>query len=111
LTRGPIHDGLRCLHNCPVRHNPACCNLTHLKLGTLSDNAMDSLAQGTHYFSNCERLFRGERHGMAKLSQAQVDYIRKNYTATHGQLAGFARRFNVSITSVWRVAHQLSWTG
>lgn len=44
LTHGQIPDGLNVLHRC---NNPKCCNPAHLYLGTLSDNAQDSIKAGT----------------------------------------------------------------
>lgn len=40
---GPIPLGLFVLHRCDV---PACCNVDHLFLGTLRDNARDMAAKG-----------------------------------------------------------------
>lgn len=50
-----------------VRHtcdNPACCNPNHLLEGTQQDNINDMVARG--------RSCVGERHGMVKLTEAQV---------------------------------------
>lgn len=43
LVHGPIPDGLYALHRCDVR---ACCNPTHLFLGTLQDNHDDMHRKG-----------------------------------------------------------------
>jgi hypothetical protein len=58
---GPIHAGMIVCHKCD---NRKCCRPDHLFLGTHSDNAADRNAKG--------RQARGERHGRAKLTDAQV---------------------------------------
>ena len=57
-----------------VRHLPGCTSrgcleITHLACGTRADNAQDAIAAGT--------FPRGERHGMARLSIADVRAIRR----------------------------------
>src|SRR5213078_650845 len=70
LTYGPIPDGLRVCHYCD---NPPCVKPAHLFLGTREDSARDRARRG--------RIAAGERHGMARLSFAQVREIRKRYEA------------------------------
>lgn len=65
--RGPIPDGMDCLHHCD---NPPCWNVDHLFLGTQADNNSDRDAKGRHV--PCP----GEEHGMSKLKEAQVLAIR-----------------------------------
>lgn len=55
------------LHRCD---NPPCCNPAHLFLGTPRDNAVDMIAKGRRADT------RGENHGSAKLTAAQVLEIR-----------------------------------
>ncbi len=55
LTFDSIPDNLYVLHRCD---NPACCNPSHLFLGTAEDNAKDCKSKGRHA--------RGERNGIAK---------------------------------------------
>jgi hypothetical protein len=65
LARGPIPDGLWILHHCD---NPPCVNPKHLFLGTQADNHKDMMLKG--------RNPHGERHGRAKISDAQVAALR-----------------------------------
>lgn len=46
LAHGPIPDGLWVLHHCD---NPPCVNPAHLYLGTVVENAQDSMSRGRHY--------------------------------------------------------------
>lgn len=46
LTKGDIPEGQRVLHDCPDGDNPACCNPSHLWLGTQADNLHDMVAKG-----------------------------------------------------------------
>lgn len=70
--RGPIPDGLDCLHNCPGGDNPACWNVDHLWLGTQADNNADRDRKGRHV------ALKGERHGRAKVCDADIIAIRRD---------------------------------
>jgi hypothetical protein len=67
--RGLIPSGIHVLHKCDV---PLCVNPDHLFLGTQVDNMKDRKRKGRN------ALFSGERHGMAKLTNAQADEIRRS---------------------------------
>lgn len=54
-ANGPLPDGLFVLHHCD---NPPCVRLSHLFLGTLSDNMQDMIAKGRHPgmgWTHCKR--------------------------------------------------------
>lgn len=86
-------------HNCG-RGNQACCNPTHLRYATRSENQMDRIVHGT---SN-----RGSRNGMSKLTEDDVRSMR----ALKGQMtqARIAERFQVSLGSVRDILANRRWS-
>lgn len=63
---GPCPAGMECCHY-PDR-NPKNCDVNNLRWDTSAANTEDQRKHGT--------LIGGERHGMAKLSNAQVEHIK-----------------------------------
>jgi hypothetical protein len=66
LVYGKIPEGMQVLHHCD---NPGCVFIGHLFLGTQQDNMRDR--------SNKGRVPCGEKHSNAKLTEADVNMIRK----------------------------------
>lgn len=63
------HPGkLHVLHTCD---NRACCNVSHMFLGTNSDNVQDKVAKG--------RQARGSGHACAKMAEEEVLEIRQMF--------------------------------
>jgi predicted XRE-type DNA-binding protein len=60
-------DNRDVMHKCDVRN---CVNPEHLSLGTRLENMQDAKAKG--------RVCFGERHGRSKLTNEQVDLIKKS---------------------------------
>jgi len=92
--------GLEVCHNNGVRADN---RLENLRYDTRRNNALDRKAHGT--CSTGEHT-RGEKNGMAKLTQQAVLEIRANPTATLAQLAG---RYNVSESAIHLARVNKTW--
>lgn len=117
---GAIPAGMLVCHKCD---NPRCVRPDHLFLGTPADNMADKVGKGrqskgekhanTFKHSAAFKAARphGERHGCAKLTQAQVGAIRmmwKDRTPSVGQRI-IAQRFGVSQSLVSLIVRGHVW--
>jgi hypothetical protein len=107
--KGEIPKGMEVCHKCDV---PNCVNPNHLFLGTHQDNMADKTAKGRNPHMS------GEKNGSAKLSQSQVDEIRRLYrrqkrgkNGTIGEYTtrGLAEKFGVGKSQIIRILNQKSW--
>lgn len=92
---GPIPDGLMLLHSCDT---PGCCELTHLRVGTASDNKQDELSRGRN------NPPRGRRNPRAVLDEDAVRLIRRLRAQGYGcrkqsRMLGFSRGAIQSVLS------------
>jgi hypothetical protein len=97
---GSIPEGMYVCHHCD---NPECTRPDHLFLGTLKDNADDMLAKGRKY------LMKGETNFFHKLTQAQVDEIRRDYAPYKVSCEVLSKRYGVTGNTVWRVVTGFCW--
>lgn len=108
LKNGAIPAGLLVLHRCD---NPPCVNPAHLFLGTTADNNADMMKKGRHVSGPAldpSKMARGSAHGLAKLTEDAVRYIRE--AAEHGAPATIlCLRFGVSPDAVRRVITRKTW--
>lgn len=115
ITHGLIPGGLYACHRCD---NPTCCNPDHLFLGTAGDNAKDRASKGrnnspsgtnhgTHLHP--ERVPRGEVHGSAKLTEANVIYILARYAAGGISQSRLAAQFGVTQSLIYCITRRKAW--
>lgn len=94
LVHGPVPDGMYVCHTCDVR---ACVNVDHLFLGTPKDNTHDAMRKGRH--------IKGETQGHSKLTEVQVEEIRRNLESD----TAAATRYGVTRQAINDVRNGKSW--
>jgi hypothetical protein len=92
---GEIPDSQNACHHCD---NPPCCRPDHLFAGTQKDNCDDAKAKDRHS--------RGERNGIAKLTDEAVRYIRAS-NKTQWELAD---EFDVWQGTISCIKRRTRWT-
>lgn len=85
-------------HNC---HNPACNNPAHLRVADHRSNMRDMVLAG--------RSLKGSKHPNAKVNEAIVHAIRKEY-ADGLTFSEIANKLNISYKIAYDVCKGLSWT-
>lgn len=98
MSHGRIDPDLLVMHSCDNRR---CVNPAHLSQGTDMDNIRDAKDKG--------RLQKGERNGMAKLSEKEVIAIRRAYELEGVSMQSLAVIYNVWVPCIWRIIHRLRW--
>jgi hypothetical protein len=101
IDMGLNHPGeiaLSVLHSCD---NPSCCNPSHLFLGSQKDNMDDMVGK--------QRQQRGERNGLAKLTEAKVLKARRLYATGNYTQGDIANILHVSASSMSSVIKRKTW--
>lgn len=90
------------MHACD---NRLCIEPTHLSAGTQRQNMDDMMSKGR------KAVLRGEKHGMARLTEVQVREIRRRYKRYDrtSSAAVLAREFGISQQSVADMLRGKSW--
>lgn len=118
------------MHQCD---NPPCCNPRHLHAGTKALNNNDKMKKGrfvpcvgernglhrnpqrasrgdAHYArTRPELLARGERHGQAKVTAAQVNEMRRLFTGGGHTKRSIARRYGIGPSQIGRILNGEGW--
>lgn len=94
---GPIPEGMVIRHKCG---NRPCVNPAHLEVGTQKQNCEDTVAHG--------RSARGEKSGMAKLTEKEVSEIYQ--IAPHLTYAEIAAMYNVTKWNIEAIARGVTWS-
>jgi HNH endonuclease len=106
LHFGPIPEGMFVCHHCD---NPPCIRPDHLFLGTSKDNTQDMMSKGRHGFE-LPAPRPGESNPMARLTEAQVQQIRRIYVPREMSQSALGRRFGVSQTLIGLIVRRKIWT-
>lgn len=101
-NKRPIPEGLYILHTCD---EPLCIRPDHLYTGTQSDNMKDAYARGRWVRKGQPG---GEAHAMAKLTENDVDVIRKRLLAGETQ-ARLSLEYGVTQSNISSISRGVSW--
>jgi hypothetical protein len=99
LTKGEIPKDKYVCHACD---NPACCNPSHLFLGTNSENIKDCIKKGR--FITVKRIANLRR----KLAAEQVHKIRE--LSEHKTQRELGKMFNVGHATIGCILRNITWT-
>lgn len=92
-----IPNGYMVRHRCD---NPSCINPEHLEVGTHRDNMDDR--------DNRNRTLKGSNHGMSKLSELDVLFIRKCLKDGASQ-ASLAEKYKVNKKVIYDIKNRNIW--
>lgn len=94
LAGARLGDESVVMHTCD---NPACCNPTHLVVGTHASNVADRVAKG--------RSAKGSSNGRSKLTEEQVRAIR----ADDRMLTEVAKDYGVCVATISHIRQRRIW--
>lgn len=103
LNKGAVPKGFEVCHDCPGGDHPWCVNPAHLWLGTHAQNMADMKAKGR---SSGGVTFG---HVLAKVTQEQVQEIRRLYQSPDRNVQTIAHRFGICRRQVWMIGSGRCW--
>jgi hypothetical protein len=116
LANGPLPDDVLVRHTCD---NPPCCRLDHLIPGTHVDNRRDAMERGRtakgkrngmHTKPESRRPRRGEKNGMAKLTEVKVEEIRQLLATGGMKQRDIAAQFGVTQSLISMINTGKQWS-
>ena len=118
LNVATIPDGLLVLHRCD---NRKCVNPDHLFLGTHLDNCLDKMKKGRgnvqsrsgeHHWMlrNPERIARGERVWIAKMTKEKVIELRREYATGSITQRALAVKHGIGYKNLNLILNRKTWT-
>jgi hypothetical protein len=100
INIGEIPDGMIICHKCD---NPPCVNPNHLFLGTYQDNSDDKISK------HRGKWLSGEDNASHKLTQSQVEEIRRLYIPRIVSTHKLAKQFGVDQQVIWSIVNYKTW--
>ncbi len=101
LAYGSIPSGMCICHHCD---NPLCVRISHLFLGTRSDNQKDAVTKGRMRQPDN----RGEKHAMSRLISSDIYEIRRLHSLGIMQRT-IAKAWKISDAHVSRIINKTRW--
>lgn len=105
LHTGTDPANMAVCHRCD---NPPCCNPRHLFLGTIADNVRDMIDKGRARTAARPPHLRGEAHGSAKITEANVIEIRQR-SAMGEPSPTIAASFGIDPSTVRQIIRRVIW--
>ena len=118
LAIGAIPDGAFICHRCS---HPPCCRPDHLYAGSARDNHADAVAAshatkppmffGSEHWAHVrpERIVKGERHGLAKVSADDVREMRRLYGQGGVSYRTLGGQYGMTAQAVCRIVKRRVW--
>jgi len=113
LFRGKIPNGKLVCHHCDVK---ICCNPSHLFIGTYLDNSRDAVAKGRvpkgerwRTVARTSSQARGERHGMAKITERAVRSIIAEFKTRKFTMKQIGGKYGISRSMVANIVKGANW--
>lgn len=94
FANGEIPASLLVCHKCD---NPCCVRPDHLFLGSSLDNSQDMISKGR------AADMSGEKNGRAKLTDDQVEQIRRRYVPGEVRIVDLAKEYCVTFSHIWQI--------
>jgi hypothetical protein len=100
ILQGEGYLGTVIRHSCD---NRVCCNPFHLHHGSQRDNMQDAVIRGRIVYQ------RGESHGHAKLTEAQVLEVRKAYSVGGVTQSTLAQKYGINQPAIQMIVTRKRW--